>query len=103
MGPPRTERRRACATFVKWSQRVEDGDVEHLVHMVTPWDPRLVRDFGYACNCKEFRTQVGACVHILMAKGNHCGWHEAYDDERMGDPDVCPRCGGPTVEVRHTP
>lgn len=104
MGGPRTEKTRACATFVKWSQQVEDEDVTYVVHLVTPYDPRLVRDFGYACDCREFRTRAGPCVHVLIAKGHHCGWHQAYDvGEKIGDDLACPRCGGQTVVITWTP
>lgn len=99
MNGPKTARRKACTTYVKWSKEVEDGKSAFRVCLVTPWDPRLVNDFGYACNCPEFRTELGVCVHILMFKGYHCGWHQAFDDEPLEDPAVCPRCGQATIDV----
>jgi len=96
---PKTERRKACTTYVKWSKEVQDGKSTFRVHLVTTWDPRLVHDFGYACNCPEFRTEPGACVHILVVKGYHCGWHQAFDPEPLKDSAVCPRCENPTIDV----
>lgn len=95
---------RACATYVRWSKECTDAGETFTVRMLSPWDPRLVRDFTYSCDCPDFRRQPGPCVHVLTVKGYHCGWHQAFDAEEPGDdPDVCPRCGGPTTQIRHTP
>jgi hypothetical protein len=90
----------ACESFTKWSAEVEDGSRTYTVRLVTPADPRLGVDFGYSCNCPD-PQHPGPCVHILIAKGYHCGWHEAYCIERQVKGGICPRCGGHTVEVPH--
>jgi hypothetical protein len=40
------------------------------------------------------------CKHIEQAQREACGWHQLYSEERLEEPGVCPRCGGPTVVVR---
>lgn len=89
----------ACATFVRWTDKVEDEGEVWTVSLVTSRDPRLGTDFGYACGCQDSRP----CVHVLIAKGYHCGWHEAFDPEQQAEPGTCPRCGGPTVEIPYSP
>jgi len=102
MGPT-TVRVSVCRSFVRWTERVEDEGKTWTVSLVTPRDPRLGTDFGYACDCPEFRSAPGPCVHVLIAKGYHCGWHEAFDPERQTEPGTCPRCGDPTVEISYSP
>ena len=103
MDPPGTRRVSACESFVRWEHALEDEGRIHTVRMVTAWDPRLGVDFSYSCDCPEFRREPGPCVHVLISKGWHCGWHEAFDPERQAEEGVCPRCGGPTAQVRHVP
>jgi|GEM_PF-3216796 len=42
------------------------------------------------------------CKHIRMAEGMVCGWHEQFGESQTSEQrevHVCPRCGGPTVDV----
>lgn len=101
--PLRTRKVRSCRTFVKWSFEIEDDGAVRTVRMVTPWDPRLQVDFSYSCDCPDFISKPGPCVHVLVARGHHCAWHEVFDPEPLKDSSRCPRCGGPTTEVAYTP
>jgi len=103
MDPPGARKVKACATFVRWSCALEDEGESHVVRMLTPWDPRLKVDFSYSCDCREYRSEPGPCVHVLIARGHHCGWHEMFDPERQVEEGVCPRCGGKVTEVAYTP
>ena len=103
MDPPGTRKVSACATFVRWTHLLEDEGSTYTVRMLTAWDPRLRVDFSYSCDCQEYRSEPGPCVHVLMARGFHCGWHEMFDPERRSGEGACPRCGGPTAEVLYTP
>jgi len=46
------------------------------------------------------RMVAPECKHILEAQKQACGWHQQYCDERQTRPEICPRCGGPTLAVR---
>lgn len=93
---------KACETWTKWSQDVEDEGRTYKVQLITPTDPRLGIPFGYACNCAAFREEPGPCVHILIAQGFHCGWHEKFCDEKVEEEGKCPRCGANLVEVLYS-
>ena len=93
----------ACATYVAWSKECTDAGRTFTVRMLSPWDPRLVMDFTYSCDCPDFRRQPGVCIHILSVKGYHCDWHSRFDAEVQSERGVCPRCGGPTTQVRWVP
>jgi len=44
------------------------------------------------------------CKHIKQAQESVCGWHQQYSSEiqnhEQKEKNICPRCGGSTVDVR---
>jgi len=91
----------ACESFKKWEMEIEDEGYVYIVRLVTPANQRLGTDFGYLCSCPDPQAP-GPCVHVLIAKGYHCGWHEMFDTEKQVEDDICPRCGGKVMEVAYT-
>lgn len=85
----------ACRTFIRWSYTVEDDGRRYAVKLVVPRDPETGLPFRYSCICDESYP----CLHISIAKGYHCGWHEVYDPEEMTNSGVCPRCGSMAIRV----
>jgi hypothetical protein len=86
----------ACRTFVRWSYSTrDDNGQKYTIKLITPRDPRLGKDFRYDCSCDDSYP----CLHVSIAKGYHCGWHEVYDPEKMVDHGVCPRCGEMLIKL----
>jgi hypothetical protein len=97
---PRAIAVKACVSFGSWSQEVTEDDATYVVRLSAGRDPRVGVGFSYSCGCKEFLTEPGTCLHVLLAKGDHCGWHQAFDPEVMdAGRTCCPRCGGPLMDV----
>lgn len=86
---------RACSTWFRWSTPVEEDGNIFCVQMVERFDPDRNIDFAYGCDCGGSQP----CVHVMMVKGQHCGWRPGVDPEVERTPGVCPRCGGPVVEI----
>jgi len=95
MARPEEEEVWACRTFIRWSHIVDNDGERCLVRLASPRDPRLKLDFKYVCTCKDSHP----CLHVSIAKGYHCGWHEVYDPEKMTDHGACPRCGSMAIRV----
>ena len=98
---PRAIAVKACATFGSWTKEVEDDDgTTYVVRLAAGRDPKVGVGFSYSCNCNEFLTEPGPCLHVLLAKGEHCGWHQGFDPEPLdAGRSCCPRCGGSLMDV----
>ncbi len=85
---------RACTTWFHWTTSVEENGNVHLVRMVGKWDPQENVDFSYACDCGSDQP----CLHVLIVKGQHCGWRSATDPEEETERGRCPRCDAAVIE-----
>jgi hypothetical protein len=55
-------------------------------------------DYIAECGCPGAKYH-GKCKHIKEAEAKRCLWHSQFDEEQKED-GICPRCGGPTENIR---
>jgi hypothetical protein len=82
---------RMCESNNYWERRLRQYTITLMRHRP-----------DFECTCPAFKYHPEKpCKHIIEVKGEWCGWHEQYSEEKLGnDPAICPKCGGPTVVVK---